>query len=65
MLAVREGALLSPNQRDRCLIRLQNKFSYFFSTVPGMSVLSEQAGVLRTCGKRGWLWVCAVALGVF
>lgn len=38
---------------------------FFFSMVPGMSVLSEQVGVLRTCGKPGWLRVCAVALGAF
>lgn len=37
----------------------------FFCVVPGMSVLSEQAGVLHTCGKPGWLQVCAVALGAF
>lgn len=37
----------------------------FFSALPGMSVLLEQAEVLHTCGKLGWLRVCAVALGGF
>lgn len=47
-----EGALLSPSQR---LVPKQaaEQVQFFFSMVPGMSVLLEHAGVLHTYGKPG------------
>lgn len=43
----------------------QVQLFFFFPTVPAVSVLLDQAGVLRTCGKWCWRWVFSVALGAF